>query len=57
MLAAQLASMLVERRPFDDLWLQRIVCLWYQLPGERLDDRGRIDAVREEIIERCSDLQ
>lgn len=28
--------MLVEGRPFDDICLQCVVNLWYQLPGQRL---------------------
>ena len=48
---AHLASMLVESSPLDDLWFERIIRLGYQLPGERLDDCRRIDAVREEVVE------
>lgn len=56
LLAAHLAPVLVKRRPLDDLRLQGIVCFGYKLPSEGLDDRGRVDAVREEIIKRSSDL-
>ena len=45
LLASHLASMLVERRPFDDLWLECIVRLRYQLPRQRLDDGRRVDAM------------
>jgi hypothetical protein len=47
LLAAHLASMLIESRPFDDLRLECIVRLRYQLPRERLNDRCRVDAVRK----------
>jgi hypothetical protein len=40
LLGTQLASMLVEGRPLDDLRLERIVRLRYQFPREGLYDRG-----------------
>lgn len=47
---SHLAPVLVEGRPLDDLWLQNIICLWYELPRKSLYDRGRIDAVRKEVV-------
>jgi hypothetical protein len=43
--ATHLAPMFVERGPFYDFWLQRIVCFGYEFPGERLDNGSRVDAV------------
>ena len=39
--------MLIESRPLDHLRLQRIVRLGNQLPSQRLNDRRRINAMRE----------
>jgi hypothetical protein len=43
--ATHLASVFVESGPFYDFWFQRIICFWYEFPGERLDDGSRIDAM------------
>jgi hypothetical protein len=57
LLTAQFAPVFVEGRPFDHLWLERVVGLRYELPRKSFENRGRIDAVREEIVERASHLQ
>ncbi len=50
-------SMLVISRPLDDIRLQRIINLGYKLERQSLEDsRGR-NAVSEEIVEFCSNLQ
>jgi hypothetical protein len=46
LLCTHLAPMLVEGRPLDHLWLQRVVGLGYELPRQSLDDCSRIDAMR-----------
>jgi len=56
LLAAHLTSMFVERRPFNDLRLQRIVRFRYKFPRKRLDDGRRVDAMRQEIVKRGADL-
>lgn len=45
LLATHLAPVLVECRPLDDLWFQRIVRLGYELPGKCFDDCCRVDAM------------
>jgi hypothetical protein len=50
LLGAHLAPVFVEGGPLDDLRLERIVRLGYQLPRECLQDGSRIDAVREEVV-------
>jgi hypothetical protein len=47
LLTAQFAPVFVEGCPFDHLWLERVVGLWYELPSESFENRGRIDAVRK----------
>jgi hypothetical protein len=56
-LAPHLAPVLVESCPLDHLRLQRIVRLRNQLPSQRLDDGCRIDAMREQVVERRADDQ
>jgi hypothetical protein len=45
LLGSHLTPMLVECCPLDDLRLQRIVRLRYELPCECLDDCRRIDTM------------
>ena len=53
---AHLAPVFIECRPFDNLWLQCLIRLWYQLPCKRFDDCRRVNAVRQKIVERRADL-
>lgn len=48
---SNLTPMLVESRPFDNLWLQCIIRLWYEFPCECLDNGRRVDTMREEVVE------
>lgn len=52
-----LAPVLVESSPLDDFWLECVVGLRYEFPGEHLQDGSRVYAMREEIVERCADLE
>lgn len=38
LLASCPAPVLVESRPFDDLWFQSIICLWDELPCQGFDN-------------------
>jgi len=50
-------SMLVKRRPLDNIRLQRIIDLGYKLERQSLEDsRGR-NAMGEKIVEFSSNLQ
>lgn len=46
MLSTRFTPVLIEGRPFDDLWLQCIIRLWYEFPGKGFDDSRWVDAVR-----------
>jgi hypothetical protein len=56
LLTPHLAPVLIERRPLDDLGLQGIVRLGYQLPRQRLDDGCRVDAMRQQVVKGGADL-
>jgi hypothetical protein len=55
-LASRLTPMFVKRRPLDHLWLQLVVRLGYEFPGEGFEDCGRVDTVGEEVVELGADL-
>jgi hypothetical protein len=49
--------MFIKGRPLNDFGLQCIVRFWYELPRKRFDDSRRVDAVRQEIVERSANLK
>jgi len=48
---------LIKRRPFDNIGLQRIVNLGYKFECQRLENSGRGNAMREQVVELGSDLE
>jgi hypothetical protein len=55
--ASCFAPVFVERGPLDDFGFQLVVRLCDELPCECLDDRCRVNAVGEEIVELGADLE
>lgn len=56
-LCAQTDAVLIKGRPLDDVGLEFVINLGYQLPRESLEDGGGGDAVRQKIVQLCADLQ
>ena len=49
--------MLIERAPLNNICLERIIHHGNQLECECLEDSGRRDAMREEVVEFCADFE
>ena len=56
-LGAGADAVLVEGGPLDDLPLEVVVDLGQELEGQRLEDRRRRDAVRQQVVELRPHLQ
>lgn len=56
-LGAGADAVLVEGGPLDNLPLEVVVDLGQELKGQRLEDRRRWDAVRQQVVELRPHLQ
>lgn len=54
-LTAQVYPVLIEGAPLDDLGRELVVNLFNEAEGEQLEDHGGGDAVRQKVVELCTD--